>query len=90
MSSVLFDFRFPPRDDELRAELEADLERDGPGRAVRRACATRTRRPPTRVDPRNGRRIVRALEVLAQGEATHGAALPDEPVRWHPSNRSSA
>ena len=35
-----------------------------------------------RVDPRNGRRIVRALEVLAQGEGTHGAALPEEPVPW--------
>ena len=33
-----------------------------------------------RIDPQNGRRIVRALEVLAQGAATHGAALPDEPV----------
>ena len=38
-----------------------------------------------RVDPRNGRRIVRALEVLAQGAATHGATLPEEPVLWHPS-----
>jgi tRNA dimethylallyltransferase len=37
-----------------------------------------------RVDPRNGRRIVRALEVIAQGEATHGAALPEEPMLWHP------
>jgi tRNA dimethylallyltransferase len=24
--------------------------------------------------------------VLAQGEATHGAALPDEPVPWRPSS----
>jgi tRNA dimethylallyltransferase len=36
-----------------------------------------------RVDPLNGRRVVRALEVLAQGSATHGAALPDTPVLWH-------
>ena len=36
-----------------------------------------------RVDPRNGRRIVRALEVLEQGAATHGAALPEAPVLWH-------
>ena len=40
-----------------------------------------------KVDPRNGRRIVRALEVLAQGERTHGAALPDEPVLWHADTR---
>ena len=85
VSSVLFDFRFPPRNEALRAELEADLERDGPGVLYDRL---RLADPVTaeRVDPRNGRRIVRALEVLAQGEATHGAALPDEPVRWHPSN----
>jgi tRNA dimethylallyltransferase len=84
VSSVLFDFRFPPRDEALRAELEADLERDGPGVLYDRLLLAD---PVTaeRVDPRNGRRIVRALEVLAQGEATHGAALPDEPVRWRPS-----
>jgi tRNA dimethylallyltransferase len=84
VSSVLFDFRFPPRDAALRAELEADLERDGPGALFERL---RLAHPPTaeRIDPRNGRRIVRALEVLAQGEATHGAALPHEPVRWRAS-----
>lgn len=84
VSSVLFEFRFPPRDEALRAALEADLERDGPGVLYERL---RTADPVTaaRVDPRNGRRIVRALEVLAQGEATHGAALPDEPVPWRAS-----
>ena len=39
------------------------------------------------MDPRNGRRIVRALEVLAQGESTHQAALSDAPVLWHPDTR---
>ncbi len=65
-------------------QLEADLEREGPGALYARL---RVADPVTaeRVDPRNGRRIVRALEVLAQGEATHGAALPDEPVRWRAS-----
>ena len=29
-------------------------------------------------------RVVRALEVLLQGADTHGAALPDAPVLWHP------
>ncbi|KHK96247.1 tRNA delta(2)-isopentenylpyrophosphate transferase [Microbacterium mangrovi] len=86
VSSVVYDFRFPPHDDELRAELEAELDRHGPGalyaRLQREDPATAAR-----VDPRNGRRIVRALEVLAQGEATHGAALPDEPVLWHPDTR---
>ncbi|HET6301320.1 tRNA (adenosine(37)-N6)-dimethylallyltransferase MiaA [Microbacterium sp.] len=86
VSSVLFDFRFPPHDDELRARLEAELAEHGPGVLFVRLRELDPRTA-ERIDPRNGRRIVRALEVLAQGEATHGAALPDEPVRWHPSTR---
>ena len=82
VSSVVFDFRFPPRDARLRAGLEAELEAHGPGMLFARL---READPATaaRVDPKNGRRIVRALEVLAQGADTHGAALPDEPVLWH-------
>ncbi|MDL5352924.1 tRNA (adenosine(37)-N6)-dimethylallyltransferase MiaA [Microbacterium sp. zg-YB36] len=86
VSSVLYDFRFPPRDAELRARLERELDDLGPGALFARL---RELDPATaeRVDPRNGRRIVRALEVLAQGEATHGAALPDAPVLWHTPTR---
>lgn len=82
VSSVIYDFRFPPHDDELRAQLEAELARDGAGvlharlRGLDPATAAR-------VDPRNGRRIVRALEVIAQGAHTHGAALPEAPALWH-------
>ncbi len=82
VSSVVFDFRFPPHDDALRARLESELERDGAG-----VLFTRLREldPATaaRIDARNGRRVVRALEVVLQGEATHGAALPEEPALWH-------
>lgn len=83
VSSVIYDFRFPPRDPKLRAELEAELETNG---AAFLFARLRTLDPATaeRVDPRNGRRLVRALEVLAQGEDTHGAALPETPVLWHP------
>jgi len=82
VSSVVYDFRFPPRDDELRADLEAQVERDGVDAMFTRLEALD---PVTasRVDPRNGRRIVRALEVLAQGADTHGAALPAAPTLWH-------
>ena len=84
VSSVLFDFRFPPRDQAVRQRLEAELDAQGPGALFARL---READPATadRVDPRNGRRIVRALEVLALGERTHGAALPDEPVLWRTS-----
>lgn len=86
VSSVVFDFRFPPHDDALRARLEAELEASGPGILFARL---RELDPVTaaRVDPKNGRRLVRALEVLAQGAATHGAALPDEPALWHEPTR---
>jgi len=83
VSSVVFDFRFPPHDDALRAALEERLLREGPGALF---AELRAQDPVTaaRIDPRNGRRVVRALEVLAQGAATHGAALPEEPALWHP------
>ncbi|MFD5214618.1 tRNA (adenosine(37)-N6)-dimethylallyltransferase MiaA [Microbacterium sp. NPDC058345] len=86
VSSVLFDFRFPPRDARLRAELEAELEQHGTGALFERLSDLD---PVTaaRIDPKNGRRIVRALEVLAQGSSTHGAALPDAPALWHPRTR---
>ncbi|MCM3697421.1 tRNA (adenosine(37)-N6)-dimethylallyltransferase MiaA [Microbacterium oleivorans] len=83
VSSVVFDFRFPPRDPALRARLETDLSEQGADAMIERI---REVDPGSadRLDPRNGRRIVRALEVLLQGAETHGAALPDAPVLWHP------
>lgn len=85
-SSVLFDFRFPPRDERLRADLEDELERHGAAVLYGRLRAA----DPVaagRIDPRNGRRVVRALEVLAQGGETHGGALPESPARWCPQTR---
>lgn len=86
VSSVIYDFRFPPHDDRLRAELEEELARFGPGVLYARL---RDADPATaaRVDPKNGRRIVRALEILGQGRQTHGAALPERPGLWHPDTR---
>ncbi len=84
VSSVIYDFRFPPHDDDLRAQVEADLEKEGAGALVERLRAL----DPTtaeRIDPRNGRRIVRALEVALQGDRGHGAVLPEEPLLWHDS-----
>ena len=86
VSSVVFDFRFPPRDAAVRARLEAELEEAGTGVLFARL---QQQDPATaeRIDPKNGRRIVRALEVLEQGGATHGAALPEKPELWHPETR---
>ena len=64
VSSVLFDFEFPGHDDAVRASLEQEAEELGVG-----ILAARLRKlaPETaaRIDPRNARRVIRALEVIA-------------------------
>lgn len=84
VSAVLFDFAFPPRDERVRERLEAELAEAGAGPLYQRL---RTIDPATaaRIDPRNARRVVRALEIIEQGDAGHGAALPEEPRLWHPA-----
>jgi len=84
VSSVIHDFRFPGRDRELRARLETELAELGPGALFARLKAAD---PVTaaKVDPANGRRIVRALEIRELAEHGHGAALPESPRLWHPS-----
>lgn len=86
VSSVVYDFHFPPRDPAIRERLERELEADGPDVLMERL---RAHDPVTaaRIDPRNGRRVVRALEVLEQGGATHGAALPEHPTLWQRHTR---
>lgn len=86
VSSVIHDFRFPPRDPGRRAALEAEASRVGLGALVARLQALD---PATaaRVDPANERRVIRALEVIESGAAGHGAALPDAPVLWNPRTR---
>jgi tRNA dimethylallyltransferase len=86
VSAVIHDFRFPPRDPALRQRLESELADAGTGALLARL---RSADPAAaaRIDPHNGRRIVRALEVLALGEQTHGAALPDRPRLWHARTR---
>ncbi|MDQ0645263.1 tRNA (adenosine(37)-N6)-dimethylallyltransferase MiaA [Microbacterium murale] len=86
VSSVIFDFQFPPRDEAVRRRLEDELEARGPAVLFTRL---QEEDPATaaRIDPKNGRRVVRALEVLHQGAQTHGAALPEKPRSWHPFTR---
>jgi len=86
VSSVVFDFRFPPRDPAIRARLEGELDELGAGALLERLRAADPETA-TRIDPRNGRRIVRALEVIEQGSTTHQATLPAAPELWHPSSR---
>jgi tRNA dimethylallyltransferase len=83
VSSVIHDFRFPGTDVAVRARLERELAELGPGLLHRRL---REIDPETAasVDPQNGRRVVRALEVIEITGESKSARLPDEPVGWRP------
>lgn len=81
VSSVIYDFRFPPRDPERRVALEGRLAAEGIG-SLYAELRERDAATAERIDPRNERRVVRALEVLDQGGTGHGAALPAEPRAW--------
>ncbi len=85
VSSVIFDFQFPPRDELLRAELERDLEEVGVASLLARLRAIDPRTAGA-VDAKNSRRVVRALEVaLLGGDAQ--VTLPHAPVLWRECTR---
>lgn len=86
VSSVVYEFHFPPRDPEVRERLERELESVGPAVLLDR-LRVQDPEAAARVDPRNSRRVIRALEVLEQGGSTHGAALPETPKLWYPRTR---
>ena len=75
MRAILDEFEFPGTDPGVRARLEADLERDGAA-ALHARLAARAPDVAAGILPGNGRRVVRALEVL---ELT-GAFTPQLPA----------
>lgn len=83
VSSVIHDFRFPGTDAAIRARLEAELAEVGTGglHARLRAIDPQTA---AGIDAQNGRRVVRALEVIELTGEPKAARLPDEPVPWRP------
>ncbi|GAA2631318.1 tRNA (adenosine(37)-N6)-dimethylallyltransferase MiaA [Dactylosporangium fulvum] len=74
--AVLEDFEFPGTDPRLRAELEEELERAGPAPLYARLAAADPAAA-ERILPGNGRRIVRALEVIALTGGAFAAQLPE-------------
>ena len=84
VSSVLYDFEFPGTDAAVRARLEAELEAEGPGMLHRRLREVDPAAAEA-IGPANGRRLVRALEVIEITGAPFGAGLPDEDALWRPS-----
>ena len=84
IAAVLNNFEFPARDETLRAQLEADLDALG-STELHRRLAKIDPIAASRVDPKNPRRVVRALEIVTITGEPFSASLPDEPEEWMPS-----
>ena len=82
LRAALDDLRFPGTDPELRARLEADLEREG-APALHARLAALQPDAAARMEPGNGRRIVRALEVVALTGEMPGALTSYDDASAH-------
>ena len=83
VASCLNNFEFPERDQQLRAQLEAELIEFGPLH-MHRKLAEMDEVAASRINAENGRRIVRALEIVMITGEPFAAALPDEIESWQP------
>jgi len=81
VAAVLNKFEFPVRDKDLRAKLEQELVELGPS-AMHQKLEELDASAASRIDPENGRRIVRALEIVTLTGEPFAAALPDEIESW--------
>ena len=84
VSSVIYDFQFPGTDAVVRGRLETELLEVGPGILYQRL---RVMDPDaaTAIGPHNGRRIVRALEVIELTGRPFGSGLPGGTECWRPT-----
>lgn len=83
VAAVLNNFEFPARDAKLRLQLEQELEELGPHEMHRKLKAIDPVAA-SRIIPENGRRSVRAIEIVTLTGQPFAAALPDEPEDWQP------
>ena len=81
VAAVLNNFEFPVRDKDLRASLEQELLELGPN-AMHQKLVELDASAASRIDQENGRRIVRALEIVTLTGQPFAAALPDEIESW--------
>ena len=73
--AIIDRFEFPGTDESVRRQLEAELERVG-GPALHERLAAVDPAAAAQMSPDNGRRVVRALEVIAITGRPYGAGLP--------------
>lgn len=83
IAAALNTFEFPERDAELRQQLEIELETHG-SHVMHRRIAELDPIAASRIDAANGRRVVRALEILLLTGEPFSAMLPDETESWQP------
>ncbi|MEY4263248.1 MAG: hypothetical protein RLY88_956 [Actinomycetota bacterium] len=83
VAAVLNLFEFPERDADLRQQLEAQLEELGPHEMHRKLRALDPIAA-SRIVPENGRRTVRAIEIVTLTGEPFAAALPEVPENWQP------
>ena len=82
-AAVLNTFEFPARDEVLRASLELELIELG-SNEMHRKLQSLDPTAASRIDPLNGRRVVRALEIVTVTGQPFAASLPDQPESWQP------
>jgi tRNA dimethylallyltransferase len=83
VASCLNNFEFPERDQELRAQLEAELTEHG-ALHMHKKLEQLDEVAASRIIKENGRRIVRALEIVMLTGEPFAAALPEEIDSWQP------
>lgn len=83
IQAALDELDVPPTDPDVRARFEARLASEGPA-ALHRDLARRDPAAAEAVHPANGRRLVRALEVV-ELVGSFTARLPADPVQWRPT-----
>jgi tRNA dimethylallyltransferase len=81
VSAVLYEFEFPGTDPAVRARLEERLEQDGI-EVLLADLATKDPLAAAAIDPKNIRRVIRALEVIEVTGTPFGAGLDAEHRPW--------
>jgi tRNA dimethylallyltransferase len=82
--SVLYDFEFPGTDPDVRARLEERLTTEG-NHVLAAELKAKDPDAYSAIDPRNERRLLRALEVIEMTGKPFGSGLGAEDRPWRPS-----